>query len=97
MRKNMEIKVYLPVKLVGELEAKKRAGTRSRFIREAIQEKISRVEKATLDDWKSIVMLCCVRDRLRNMIGYGISQGESEVYQKMLQIIIDYYSGEQFV
>ncbi len=93
----MEIKVYLPVHLVGELEARKRAGTRSRFIREAIQEKISRVEKATLDDWKSVVMLCCVRDRMRDMIGKGVSSGESEIYQKLLQMVIDFYMGEQFV
>tara|TARA_R100001463_G_scaffold130011_1_gene189139 strand:- start:951 stop:1235 length:285 start_codon:yes stop_codon:yes gene_type:complete len=90
MSRNQEIKVYLPVKLVGELEAKKRAGTRSKFIREAIQEKIKRVEKASLDDWQSIVMLCCVRDRLFKSIGYGISKETSEIYQTLLQMIIDY-------
>jgi len=90
MSRNQEIKVYLPVKLVGELEAKKRAGTRSRFIREAIQEKIKRVEKASLDDWQSIVMLCCVRDRLFKSIGYGISKSESEIYQQLIQMIIDF-------
>jgi len=90
MSRNQEIKVYLPVKLVGELKAKKRAGTRSRFIREAIQEKIKRVEKASLDDWQSIVMLCCVRDRLFKSIGYGISKSESEIYQQLIQMIIDF-------
>lgn len=90
MSRNQEIKVYLPVKLVGELEAKKRAGTRSKFIREAIQEKIKRVEKSSLDDWQSIVMLCCVRDRLFKSIGYGISKETSEIYQQLLQMIIDY-------
>jgi metal-responsive CopG/Arc/MetJ family transcriptional regulator len=83
--------VYLPTKLIGELEEKKRAGVRSKFIKEAIQEKISRVENGTLDDWSSVVMLCCVRDRLEKSVGYGISRMESDIYQKLLQMIIDYY------
>ena len=76
---------------IGQLEEKKKAGIRSKFIKEAIQEKLSRVESGTLDDWSSKLMLMCVRDRLHKGIGYGISKMESEIYQKMLQILIDYY------
>lgn len=94
MSKKSEIKVYLPLKLIGQLEEKKKAGVRSKFIKEAIQEKISRVENATLDDWSSVIMLCCVRDRLHKAIGYGISKMESDIYRKLLQIVIDYYLEE---
>jgi metal-responsive CopG/Arc/MetJ family transcriptional regulator len=37
MRQKIEIKVYLPIKMVGELETRRKAGLRSKFVEEAIR------------------------------------------------------------
>lgn len=57
-----EIKVYLPVKLVGELERYKRTGTRSQFIEKAISEKLSGIEGHKMSDTQMIAHMCWVRD-----------------------------------
>lgn len=44
MRKKVEIKVYLPYMMVGELEPKRKANVRSKFIEQAIREKLDRVD-----------------------------------------------------
>ncbi len=49
MSKKTEIKVYLPIKMVGELEAKKRAGVRSEFIRNAIRRSLDK--ESEFDIW----------------------------------------------
>ena len=49
MSKKTEIKVYLPMKMVGELEAKKRAGVRSEFIRNAIRRSLDK--ESEFDIW----------------------------------------------
>lgn len=45
MRKKIEIKVYLPYMMVGELESRRKANARSKFIEDAIREKLDRVEE----------------------------------------------------
>ncbi len=62
MARKTEIKVYLPERLVGELEGRKRMGTRSKFIEQAIQDKLKKLDSATLQDYNPIAMLCFVRD-----------------------------------
>ena len=44
MRQKIEIKVYLPYMMVGELESRRKANARSKFIEEAIREKLDRVD-----------------------------------------------------
>lgn len=41
MSKKTEIKVYLPTRMVGELESKKRYGVRSKFIEDAIRSRLN--------------------------------------------------------
>lgn len=49
MSRKTEIKVYLPTKLVGELEPRKRAGIRSKFIEQAIRSRLKKEEE--FDIW----------------------------------------------
>lgn len=63
MPRKTEIKVYLPERLVGELEGRKRMGTRSKFIEQAIQDKLKKLESATLADYNPIALLCYCRDK----------------------------------
>jgi len=79
MSQKSEIKVYLPLKLIGELEGRKRIGQRSRFIEAAVREKLSRHQHATLQDWNALSLLCNVRDRFE----------PSHIQFKLLQLIID--------
>ena len=57
-----EIKVYLPVKMVGELERYKRAATRSKFIEKAIRMKLDNIEGHKLEDTSLMAHMCWVRD-----------------------------------
>tara|TARA_Y100000361_G_scaffold100176_1_gene89956 strand:- start:623 stop:880 length:258 start_codon:yes stop_codon:yes gene_type:complete len=45
MRKKIEIKVYLPYEMVATLESRRKANNRSKFIEEAIQEKLDRKDE----------------------------------------------------
>jgi len=63
MSQKTEIKVYLPMKLVGELESKKRNGMRSKFIETAIRDKLRHIESSTMGDYSTLALLCHVRDR----------------------------------
>jgi len=62
MSKKHEIKVYLPPRLVGELEGRKRMGTRSKFIENAINSYLRKTEKLGLDEMNPVVLLCWCRD-----------------------------------
>lgn len=66
MSKKHEIKVYLPPRLVGELEGRKRMGTRSKFIENAINSYLRKTEKLGLDEMNPIVLLCWCRDVYSN-------------------------------
>ncbi len=57
-----EIKVYLPVKMVGELEIYKRTGTRSQFIEKAIEQKLTGLEGLSLSDSSMLSHMCWIRD-----------------------------------
>jgi metal-responsive CopG/Arc/MetJ family transcriptional regulator len=50
MSRKSEIKVYLPIKMIGELESRKRAGERSKFIETAIRNRLNKFEDLTLKD-----------------------------------------------
>lgn len=64
MARKSEIKVYLPERLVKELEGRKRAGIRSKFIEDAINSYLRKHQKLNLDEINTLVMLCQCRDRL---------------------------------
>lgn len=57
-----EIKVYLPVKLVGQLERYKRTGTRSQFIEKAVRRKLDGLEELSMGDTSMIAHMCWIRD-----------------------------------
>lgn len=63
MPRKSEIKVYLPERLVGELEGRKRMGTRSKFIESAINHYLRKAEGFSLHDQNPIALLCHCRDR----------------------------------
>lgn len=65
MSKKTEIKVYLPTKMVGELESRKRAGVRSKFIRDAIRFKLNGENEYDIadEDFMTIIDECVVRMR----------------------------------
>ena len=84
-----EIKVYLPTRLVGQLDSRKQAGVRSKFIKEAIEEKLKRRSEASPFDFDLLHLLATCRDKIYKMNGYGLTQSESKIFQDMIQIIID--------
>jgi len=57
-----EIKVYLPVKMVGELERYKRTGSRSSFVEKAVRRKLDGLEEHSMSDTSMIAHMCWVRD-----------------------------------
>jgi len=57
-----EIKVYLPVKMVGELERYKRTGSRSSFIEKAIKMKLDGLDSHMMGDDSLMAHMCWVRD-----------------------------------
>jgi len=73
MRQKVEIKVYLPYMMVGELERYKRFNTRSKFIEDAIRAKLDGEEAFRVQDLptRRILALCMARfpddDVLRTM------------------------------
>ena len=50
MRQKIEIKVYLPYMMVGELESRRKANQRSKFIEDAIRAKLDGEEAFRLRD-----------------------------------------------
>ena len=73
MRQKIEIKVYLPYMMVGELESLKRSGKRSKFIEDAVRAKLDGEEAFRVQDLptRRILALCMARfpddDVLRTM------------------------------
>ena len=57
MSKKQEIKVYLPQKLVGELEERRRAGVRSKFIEKSVRKALQKEDEFDLWDveWKELL------------------------------------------
>tara|TARA_R100000654_G_scaffold36569_1_gene62222 strand:+ start:262 stop:528 length:267 start_codon:yes stop_codon:yes gene_type:complete len=85
MSKKTEIKVYLPTRLVGELESRKRSGVRSKFIAEAIREKIDRRIQASPFDFSLHHLLATCREKLH--------QENKYVAAKIIQVILDEVAG----
>ena len=81
MARKSEIKVYLPERLVGELEGRRRMGTRSKFIENAINRYLRKVENVTPQEFSQVHLLCTVRD---NFALEGLT-----TYSKIIQAIID--------
>jgi len=50
MRKKIEIKVYLPYLMVGELESRRKDNRRSKFIEEAIRNRLDGEESFSFKD-----------------------------------------------
>jgi len=65
MARKQEIKVYLPPKLIGELEGRRRLGTRSVFIQHAIEKYLRQRAEVSPFDFETVHLLCTVRDKLR--------------------------------
>ena len=84
-----EIKVYLPSRLVGQLDSRKQAGVRSKFIKEAIEEKLKRRSEASPHDFELVHLLATCRDKIYKLNGFGLTASESKIFQDMIQIIID--------
>ena len=75
--------------MVGELEGRKRLGTRSKFIQDSIQKNLLNLFNSSPNDFGLVHLLCTCRDKIEAQTGYGISSTEAEIYSKMLQLIID--------
>lgn len=65
MARKQEIKVYLPERLVGELEGRRRLGTRSKFIESAINNYLRKQEKFSPYDCTLVHILCVGRDKFK--------------------------------
>ena len=63
MRQKIEIKVYLPYMMVGELESKKRAGKRSKFIEEAVRNRLDEEASFTINDIPTRQIMAALQQR----------------------------------
>ena len=74
MRQKIEIKVYLPYMMVGELESLKRSGQRSKYIEQAVRARLDGEDAFKVQDipTRRILALCMARfpddDVLRTML-----------------------------
>ena len=57
MRKKIEIKVYLPYLMVGELESRRKNNARSKFIEEAIRNRLDGEEAFDFKDISTLRLL----------------------------------------
>ena len=89
MSKKQEIKVYLPAKMVGELESRRKAGVRSKFIADAIRAKLDKRSESSPWDFELQFLLCTSRDMIHKMAGSKLSINQSRIFVKMLQLVID--------
>ena len=63
MRNKIEIKVYLPIKMVGELEERNKQRRRSKFIEAAIRSKLDASEEFSLVDISTRQLLAALLSR----------------------------------
>jgi metal-responsive CopG/Arc/MetJ family transcriptional regulator len=89
MARKTEIKVYLPDKLVGELEARRKAGIRSKFIAEAIRAQLDRRSEASPFDFELIHLLATCRDKVMKLSATQLTMSQSALLCKLIQLIID--------
>ena len=75
MRKKIEIKVYLPYKMVGELEGYRRKGNRSSFIESCIKNRLEAEEEFSFRDIETHRLLAILHGRFE----------EDQVFKLMIQ------------
>jgi metal-responsive CopG/Arc/MetJ family transcriptional regulator len=63
MRQKIEIKVYLPYLMVGELEGYKRNGMRSKFVEDAIRSRLDAEEAFSYSDITSQRLMALLINR----------------------------------
>ena len=63
MRKKIEIKVYLPYLMVGELESRRKDNRRSKYIEEAVRSRLDGEQGFTLEDEETLEILAELRHR----------------------------------
>jgi len=66
MRKKIEIKVYLPYLMVGELESRRKNNARSKFIEEAIRNRLDGEEAFDFKDITTSRLLGLLHARYEN-------------------------------
>lgn len=66
MRKKIEIKVYLPYMMVGELEPMRRSNTRSKYIEDAIRARLDGEEAFRVQDLHNRRILALAMARFPN-------------------------------
>lgn len=67
MSRKSEIKVYLPTRMVGELESLKRAGVRSKFIHDAIRFRLDKEDEYEIWDVETVDVLNEAVARIRRL------------------------------
>ena len=75
MKKKVEIKVYLPYLMVGELESKRKNNVRSKFIEEAIRNRLDGEEAFDFKDISTLRLLAMLDMRFEG----------DQVFQLMIQ------------
>jgi hypothetical protein len=85
MSNKTEIKVYLPTKMVGELEVQKKAGVRSQFIREAIRFKLDGEAEYDIRDVSTEEVLDSSVYRLRALTEESRNFALVELIRRVLQ------------
>lgn len=63
MRKKIEIKVYLPYLMVGELESRRKNNARSKYIEEAIRNRLDDEEAFELKDVETRSLMIHLKNR----------------------------------
>jgi hypothetical protein len=75
MREKIEIKVYLPYKMVGELEVHRRKGRRSNFIESCIKNRLEAEEAFSFKDIETTRLLGILHTRFQ----------EDEVFKTLIE------------
>ena len=75
MRQKIEIKVYLPYKMVGELEGYRRKGNRSSFIESCIKNRLEAEEEFSFKDIETTRLLGILHARFQ----------EDEVFKTLIE------------
>jgi len=75
MRKKIEIKVYLPYLMVGELESRRKNNARSKYIEEAIRNRLDGEEAFDFKDISTLRLLAMLDMRFEG----------DQVFQLMIQ------------
>ena len=83
MAKKTEIKVYLPAHLVGQLETRRKAGVRSKFIQTAIQKLLDKDLNYEIEDEDFQTIIDHAVYRLR-----GLKNRNAELFAVELGIML---------